>query len=250
MWETFILTLGKEGGKNTIYCCSCSLPPSHTYTSFSNIGEAVLAIWGGSKSFLINCTGGNIALQVRKKREINSGIIWSSGTLWEEEAIIDFPSCIFHITSAILSMNYSQYKSFKYSMPKFFLGSIIYLKICLLINILEPYFPQFPSKYKKFNFQFSTFSIFRSFQCGRRIDEKKVVPSSVPRVANTIAQRSVPAFPDILDNNWDDLQWLLKVKKRKKKMMEIVNKSSNYFALRNSPRTCTSFCQKFCARRE
>ena len=113
-------------------------------------------------------------------------------------------------------MNYSQYKSFKYSMPKTFLGSIIYLEIGLLINILEPYFPQFPSKYKKFNFQFSTFSIFRSFQCGRRIDEKKVVPSSVPRVANTIAQRSVPAFPDILDNNWDDLQWLLKVKKRRK----------------------------------
>ena len=144
-------------------------------------------------------------------------------------------------------MNYSQYKSFKYSMPKFFLGSIIYLKICLA-TFWNPTSPNFQEDKKKI--QFSTFSIFRSFQCGRRIDEKKVVPSSVPRVANTIAQRSVPAFPDILDNNWDDLQWLLKVKKRKKKMMEIVNKSSNYFALRNSPRTCTSFCQKFCARRE
>ena len=68
MWETFILTLGKEGGKNTIYCCSCSLPPSHTYTSFSNIGEAVLAIWGVVSRFSLTVQEETLPCKSEKKR--------------------------------------------------------------------------------------------------------------------------------------------------------------------------------------
>ena len=153
MWETFILTLGKEGGKNTIYCCSCSLPPSHTYTSFSNIGEAVLAIWGVVSRFSLTVQEETLPCKSEKKRNQFRNNLKFRDTM-RRRSNHRFPFLHFshYKRNFIHELFTVQVLQIQY-MPKCFLGSIIYLEICLLINILEPYFPQFPSRYKKFNFQ-------------------------------------------------------------------------------------------------
>ena len=153
MWETFILTLGKEGGKNTIYCCSCSLPPSHTYTSFSNIGEAVLAIWGVVSRFSLTVQEETLPCKSEKKEKSIQEYLKFRDTM-RRRSNHRFPFLHFshYKRNFIHELFTVQVLQIQY-MPKCFLGSINYLKICLLNNILEPYFPQFPSRYKKFNFQ-------------------------------------------------------------------------------------------------
>ena len=151
MWETFILTLGKEGGKNTIYCCSCSLPPSHTYTSFSNIGEAVLAIWGVVSRFSLTVQEETLPCKSEKKRNQFRNNLKFRDTM-RRRSNHRFPF-----------LHFSHYKrNFIHELFTVQVLQIKYAKILFGIynlfedifsNILEPYFPQFPSRYKKFNFQ-------------------------------------------------------------------------------------------------